>query len=380
MTGACLRAAAVVGALASSPALAEQNDRGLKFGGTYTSDSFANVRGGLKTGFSQMGMLELTAEAQGSAFGIDGLQAFASTQYVHGRSLSGKLVGDAQVSSNIDAPDGIRLFEAWLSVPLGRTGYVKAGLIDLNGEFDVQDVGALFLNSSHGIGPDFSQSGLNGPSIFPTTSAAVVVGVAKGRLSLRGGLFDAVAGDPDRPRRTVVRFPGDTGLLTVAEAEYRLSEQAEIQVGAWSYTSKFDTLPDVEGRVERRRGNGGAYALVETRLGSIGDAPVDGWVRAGTAERLFNPISLYFGGGIAVGPEDGRFGLAVAHARLGSSARHSFDERPERAETIVEITYARAIGDRLIVQPDIQYVINPGFERGLKNSLAAGVRLQLTLF
>ena len=29
---------------------------------------------------------------------------------------------------------------------------------------------SLFLNSSFGIGPEFSQSGLEGPSIFPNTS------------------------------------------------------------------------------------------------------------------------------------------------------------------------------------------------------------------
>ena len=372
---AWLKAAAAAGAFAGAPALAE-SDRGLRFGASYTSDSFVNARGGLKTGFSQMGLFELTAEAEGKAFGIEGIEGFATGQYVHGRSLSGTLVGDAQVGSNIDAPDGLRLFEAWLSVPLGTDAYLKTGLIDLNGEFDVQDVGALFLNSSHGIGPDFSQSGRNGPSIFPTTSAAVMAGVKTGRLSFRAGLFDAVAGDPDRPGRTVVRFPGQSGLLAVAETEIRLSEEAEVQVGAWSYTTEFETIPDGS----RKRGNRGAYVLAESALGHIGGEPAKAWVRAGTAETRFNAIGLYLGGGIAVGPEGRRFGLAVAHARLGSPARQPAFEDPGNAETSVEMTYARAIGDRLIVQPDVQYVINPGFERGLRNSLTLGVRGQLRIF
>jgi porin len=380
VSGVWARAVAACGALAAAPAFAEPADRGLKLGATYTSDSFANLQGGLRTGFSQMGLLELTAEAAGGALGVEGAEAFASVQYVHGRSLSNRLVGDAQVSSNIDAPDGVRLFEAWLSVPLGRDGYVKAGLIDLNGEFDVQDVGALFLNSSHGIGPDFSQSGLNGPSIFPATSSAVVAGVNKGRLSLRAGIFDAVAGDPERPRRTVVRFPGESGLLLVGEAEFRPSRTTQVQLGAWSYTSAFDTLPDAVGGVERRRGNRGAYISAESRLGSFGDHSVDGWVRAGTAETRFNPIGLYLGGGIAAGPDDRRFGLAIAHARLGARAGLGPDDRPEHAETVVEMTFSRAIGDWFIVQPDVQYIINPRFDRSLRDSLAAGVRIQLRLF
>lgn len=371
---ACLKVAAAAGAFTSTPALAEPSERALRLGAIYTSDSIANVHGGLKTGFSQMGMLEMTADARWNAFGVDGLTAHANIEYVHGRSLSGKLIGDAQVSSNIDAPNGIRLFEAWLSVPVARDGFVKAGKIDLNSEFDVQDVGALFLNSSHGIGPDFSQSGRNGPSIFPTTSSAVVAGITQGKVSFRAGLFDAVPGDPDYPRRTVVRFPGDTGLLLVGETEIQLSDDAELQVGAWAYTTRFETISDPE---RQQRGNRGAYALVEGRLGSIKGHPVEAWARIGTADTRFNAIGMYVGGGVTIGAPERRFGAAIAHARLGSPARA---DSPERAETIIEITYAHAIGDRLMVQPDVQYVINPGFDRSLRNSLSAGVRLQLQVF
>lgn len=371
---ACLKAAAAAGALVATPTFAEPSDRKLQFGANYTSDSIGNFRGGLKTGFSQMGMLELTADAEGKLFSIDDVSAHANVQYVHGRSLNGRLISDAQVTSNIDAPNGIRLFEAWISVPVARNGFVKAGLIDLNSEFDVQDVGALFLNSSHGIGPDFSQSGRNGPSIFPTTSSAVVAGVSEGGMSFRAGVFDAVSGNPEHPRRTVVRFPGHTGLLLVGEAEFRVAEHAEFQLGGWTYTTRFETVSNPD---DRRGGNRGAYAMVESRLGALGGRPVEGWVRVGTAETKFNPIGFYFGGGVAVGPAKRRLGIAVAHARLGKPARRILDRK---AETVVELTYAHAIGERVVVQPDVQYVIDPGFDRSLRNSLSGGVRIQLTLF
>ena len=48
-------------------------------------------------------------------------------------------------------------------------------------------------------------------------------------------------------------------------------------------------------------------------------------------------------------------------------------------ETVIELTYERAIDDRLTVQPDVQYVINPGWDRALDNALVAGVRLIVTL-
>jgi porin len=374
-------AAAAAGALIGSPALAVDRRPALDLGGSYVSDSFGNTTGGIQPGFRQMGLLELTAEIDGGAIGLDGADAFAKVQFVHGKSLSGDLIGDAQIHSNIDAPDGLRLFEAWVSAPVADHGYVKAGLIDLNGEFDVQSVGALFLNSSHGIGPDFSQSGLNGPSIFPISSSALVGGWNGGGWSARAGLFDAVAGDPDDLRRTVVRFPGSNGLLLVAEADVRITEGVEVQVGAWRYTSKFETIDTGEnGNPVEQRGNGGAYAMIEGRVGKIAGQPLDAWIRAGTAETEFNPIGLYLGGGLAVGEERSRWGVAVGHARLGQPAIRAAGPGAKRAETVIELTYARAIGSRLIIQPDVQYVINPGWDAQLRNALVAGVRLQIELF
>jgi porin len=367
-------------ACSAAPALAETQPP-ITLGAGYTSDSFFNLDGGIKQGFRQMGLLELTADGDLSSVLVDGASAHASLQWVHGRSLSGDLIGDAQVHSNIDAPDGVRLFEAWIELPVAAKGRIKAGLIDLNGDFDVQSVGGLFLNSSHGIGPDFSQSGLQGPSIFPITSGAVVVGWQEAGWSARVGLFDAVAGRRGDPRRNAIRLPGATGLLAVAEADMKLTEGIELQVGGWQYSGKFDSIePAPDGTTERRRGNRGAYVQLEGRLGTISSLPVDGWVRVGTAASHVNAIRLYTGGGIAFGPEESRWGLAVGRARLGRPARRAAaPPELDKHETVIELTYARTVADWLTVQPDIQYVINPGWDPALGNALVAGVRLQFAL-
>ena len=372
--GQCFALAAA--GLVAQPALAEET--WLQPGILYVADVSAVPFGGIDRGLNYMGLLEASLDADAGAFGLEGTELHASLQYVHGRSLSEALVGDAQVVSNIDAVDAVRLFEAWAKVPVARKGFVKAGLVDLNGDFDVQNVGALFLNSSHGIGPDFSQSGLNGPSIFPTTAAAVVGGWQEDAWSIRLGLFDAVSGDPDRPRRTIVRLPGESGLLMVGEVDFRIAENAKLQVGAWGYTSRFETI-DPAGPPERS-GNSGAYAMVEGRVGSFGGEAVDAWLRIGIAEDEINPIGTYVGGGVAVGDEDSRWGLAVAHARLGDPAFRNAAMAPERAETAVELTYSRQMTDRVRLQPDIQYVINPGWDASLDDALVLGVRMEVSFF
>ena len=369
------------------PAAAQSALPLVQLDGAYVSDLLANVSGGRETGFRAMGKLDILATLDGALIGLDGPTFYLDLQYIHGDSLSEELVGDAQIVSNIDALSALRPFEAYISVPVGslERGTFKAGLIDLNGDFDVQEVGRLFLNSSHGIGPDFSQSGLNGPSIFPTTAMAFTLGWEGDRLGLRFGLFDGVAGDPENPKRTVVRFPGDTGLLLVAEADLDLGASAKLQVGGWGYTRRFDALNmfEPDGSPRQIGGNHGVYALIEGGIATWDDRSLDAWARIGMASDHINPISVYVGGGVTYGNDDRKLGFAVAHASLGDPAVRAAmlaGENVDRAETAFELTYSHSLSDRVTIHPDIQYVLNPGWNPSLRNALVFGVRFEVDLF
>jgi porin len=68
------------------------------------------------------------------------------------------------------------------------------GIINLNRIFDVQPVGSLFMNSSSGIGPDYSQTA---PSIYPITSPGIVSEwQSRTGYFWRLGVFGGVSGDP----------------------------------------------------------------------------------------------------------------------------------------------------------------------------------------
>jgi len=359
------------------PALGqEETPAPVQLGGYYLSDSFANLRGGIRRGVRVMGKLGLILDADAAPMGVPGVRAHIDLQYVQGRSLSGDLVGDAQVVSNIDAVSALRPMEAYIAASFGaaQQGTMKAGLVDLNADFDVQRFGAFFLNSSHGIAPDLSQTGQNGPSIFPTSASAVTVQWQGRGWTGRLGLFDAVAGDPDHPSRTVVRFPGTTGLLMIAEGDVAIGDSGEAQFGVWRYTPRFPRL-DAPGKTGT---SSGAYMMVEGVVAQRGEKELGLWARAGIASGAVNPIGLYLGGGATWGTEDHRAGIAIAHARLGSAARAV--EPLRRAETAIELSYARRIHPRIMVQPDIQYVVHPGWRAARGNAVIAGMRMHVRLF
>ena len=148
--------------------------KGLALAATYTSEFMSNLSGGLRRGTGTLDNFDLTVSVDAEELlGWKGASLFLYGLGNHGGSPS-EHAGDLQTASNIDAPNAWKLYEAWLEQRwFGEKLSLRAGLYDLNSEFDALQTAGLFLNSSHGIGPEISQTGRNGPSIFPTTSLGV---------------------------------------------------------------------------------------------------------------------------------------------------------------------------------------------------------------
>jgi len=177
-------------------------DKGIEFGFIYTGEIFGNLRGGFSRGVEYLDnfdlLLSVDAEKfvswKGASFLIYGLGNQGGSPSSH--------AGDHQTASNIDAPDTWKLYEAWYQQNfLGNRLSFLVGLHDLNSEFDAMETSALFINSSHGIGPDYSQSGQNGPSIFPTTSLAGRIRFRpRDYLYIQSAVYDGLPGDLDNSR------------------------------------------------------------------------------------------------------------------------------------------------------------------------------------
>jgi porin len=388
--------AALVVAGYAAPASSQLNlSEGITGEVAYTAD-FANiVAGGAERGSSYLDNVDLTASLElGTLLGWGGATAFFYVLGNNGSSPS-ELAGDLQTLSNLDAPDTWKLYEGWIEQELasGRLS-LKAGLYDLNSEFDAIETGSVFMNSSHGIGPDLSQTGENGPSIFPTTSLAL-----RARASLSESVqfsvvvLDGVPGDVDDPGGTHVTWTREEGLLISGEFEYHTARDVwegggRIALGAYLYTSQTDRLqavPDPSATPSSK--NNGLYVLGERSLYRRGEGGgLFGFFRAGIADSDVNQIGIYLGGGLvyigllqARGSD--RIGLAVGHARNGSHFidSESAQGRPtDKAETAIELSYSAPLTEWLSVQPDVQYIVNPGMNPTLDNALVLSVRATIS--
>jgi porin len=374
----------------TAPRAVEDSAAAIDLSVVYTAEVLRNSRGGQRRAH-YLDNLDVTVTVDAErAFGWQGATLFAYGLYNNGEPFSDDLVGAAQGVSNIETGVGaVRLYEAWIEQRFASDrASVKLGLYDLNSEFDAIEAAALFINPSHGIGPDFSQSGRNGPSIFPVTSLALRGDYKLAdRWFVRAAILDAVPGNPDRPKRTVLQLDGE-GALGVVELNY-LDDRTKAAVGYWRYTGRFETFaPTSEAEPAQRRGNDGLYAFVERRLTRerVDDAQgLAGWLRMGFASEKLNPIGRYVSTGLSyTGPFKGRdedqVGVALGLAEFGAPFRRSsaLASNPlNRREVIIEATYRARLTRWLTLQPDVQYVINPGAEPATANALVLGLRAEI---
>jgi len=367
----------VVSMIVSQAAAGE--DKAISFAAVYTGDAWWNTTGGIDTGTRYLSNIDLQLETR---FG--GGILFLYGLYTNDSVLSEDLIGDVQVVSNIDSTQVFRMYEAWYYHDLGTdTATIKAGLIDLNSGFDAIEPAGLFINSSHGIGPDFSQTGENGPSIFPSTSLGAEFEIIPNDLwHMRIGIFDAIPNDPEDPDSEKISL-GD-GALILSEINYTTYAGTRFALGAWGYTSDFDTI---DGR--RKGGNWGTYGFISGDLYTSSDGNgLSGWLRYGLADNNdINVLKSYMGAGLvytgflAARPED-QLGLAVGTALISNAAKQAagiIGESAENAEINIELTYRAQITEWLTLQPDIQYVIDPGIVGGLDNAFVVGLRFELAV-
>jgi porin len=345
-----------------------------------------NAAGGIREGSAYLQNLDITFEIDlERLFGIPNDVLFAYFLWNDDSTFSDRYSGDAQVVSNIDTDEAFRLYEFWYEHAFSDSLSLRLGLYDLNSEFDAIDTAGLFLNSSHGIGADYAQTGQNGPSIFPSTSlTARLAWHFTERSSLRYALLDAVPGDPDDSSATSIEFNSGEGALHAVEFNHTTAAGSRFGIGGFAYTASFDSIADVDatGAPVRRDGNNGIYGFLDM---PVFDNPETGksataFFRYGMAEETLNPLDSYMGAGIvfnglASSRPDDQFGIAIASARAGSEFRLATGSASH--ETTIELTYSAQVNDWLRIQPDLQIVINPGIDRVHDDAYVVGIRFEL---
>jgi porin len=243
---------------------------------------------------------------------------------------------------------------------------------DYNEEFYATDTTDLLISPTFGIGAEVGASGVNGPSIFPSTALAVRLKLQPRKDAyLQFGAFDAQAGSLGDPGGIDTRFR--EGVLLAAEAGW--TGRGHLALGAWRYSRRQRLNPpgpDPQAPDPQARGRSqGAYVLVEEPLGAE-KGPLSAFLRAGVADTEALPMSAAGEAGLKLAPAfasrpQSELIVGLAAARAGGRTRAAVAASgapPAALETLLEASYADKLAPHLTVQPDLQLISHAGARAG----------------
>lgn len=354
----------------------------------YSADVSSVASGGADRRVRYLDNLDLLADADlGALAGWKGAKA-----HVHVLNNLGARPNDA--AGTLEGIDNIevsraalRLFEAWVEAELGKGASLRAGLIDLNAEFNASEVSDQLIAPPFGITSEFAATGPNGPSIFPSTALAMRLNVPFGqeRGYLRAGLFNARASTFGDPGGVDVHFRD--GVLAIGEAGTRLGP-AHLSLGGWAYSLKRESLfaTDANGDPLRRT-VAGAYLGAEGEVARWGGRSLGAMVRFGFARGGSTSLDHAAQAALKLAPlfpgrDESVFSIGAHYARTSPDFRAvtiAAGLAPAQTETGLELTIADRVLPFFTLQPDVQLIFNPGGIAGVPPALVTTLRLTFAI-
>ena len=179
-------------------------------------------------------------------------------------------------------------------------------------------------------------------------------------------------------------------MLAITEIACKVNGEKEnaglrgvYKLGAFFHSSEAnDAYPSAPSHTDA-----GGYFVADQQLwrkSGTEDQGLSGFLRIGGAPDDRNTVSFYFDTGLDYkgllpGREKDIAGIGFSYTRLSAKLRDDAGESlGSHHEAILEATYKVQVKDWLTVQPDFQYIFNPGASEKLPNAFVAGVRFNVT--
>jgi porin len=352
----------------------------------YATDMQANVLGGQRRGKAYAGdfAVDVSVNMEKLA-GLRGLTVGVSGDWGSGTNLSSDINNIFNVGQVFEG-SAVRLSNLYLQQSLldGRLD-VKAGRFATGTDFLTPPADVSLVNEA--LNPILNAAQKNVPGVMAppnTTWAGRVSARPSGSLSLSAGAFYS---DPALNQLTAngteFGISGSAGYFVIGEVAYRLNSETgdtglpgRYRAGGYYDSNEYISLIN-PGR--RQTGNYGLFLLGEQMVyreggpGSARGLSLFGALIYAPQERI-NPMPWFASAGASYrGLVPGRDNdTAVFALYYGGFSR---DLPGQTYELVLEWTYAIALTRWLTIQPDVQYVINPGGRSSVGNAVVVGAQL-----
>jgi porin len=349
---------------------------GVNLSSYYRVDSIYNDNGGKGQGGKFLDRFAIIADLDGHKLvDVKGLTAHIA-YYSNTGGAPDEFVGSLQGTDSMTAKKNkARFYEAFIQQNLMENKVsVLAGIRDIDNEFFYTPASDLFIHEIDDIDNVY-------PSSASRTSIAPISTTLRVKVTPNEDYYIQTA-IGDRNSKTD-NYPGVSGFHHLAIAEAGVtptynSLKSRFAMGYWRYKDKFAKLG-----LAGEKNYQGFYLIADSQLykeeGSS-DQGLNGFIKAKfgadnlvASNRTINAGLVYKG--LVPNRDNSTLGFAVMNTRLDAGYRRVVHNLKSH-EATYELTYSDTILPWLIIQPDLQYIVNPSGTAGLKNATVIGLRLQ----
>jgi porin len=352
----------------------------------YATDLMASVAGGQERGRAYAGQftVEIGADMEKLA-GLTGLTFDVSGDWASGTNLSGDI---GNVFTVAQAFEGrvVQLTNLYLQQSLFDSRLdLKAGRFSTGADFLTTPLDVSVVNAA--LNPIVVALQKNVPSVTDDPNATwggrVVARPATGLSLSAGAFYSDLTLNLLTANGTEFGISRSAGYFVIGETAYRLNSEKDdsglpgrYRVGGYYDSNEYASLTNP---ARRQTGNHGIYLLGEQMVyreggaGSNQGLSLFGGVIYAPQERI-NTLPWFVSGAASYrGLVPGRDRDTTAFAMYyGGFSR---DLPDQTYELLFEWTYAIALSRWLTIQPDVQYVVNPGGRSSVGNAVVVGVQL-----
>lgn len=376
-------------------------DRGVELTGTYYAEVWGNPAGGFRSAAVYDGLVEFGATVDlERLIGWHGATFQSTWAWFSGQDLSAEGVGNFMTISGIFGEPTLRNYELWLEQKFfGELISVRVGQMGADTEFSLSSTASFFINGTFGWAPFLYMNLPNGGPGLPMGIPGVRLQVQPADwLLYRGAVFQGNVFAQDVNRYGFRwRLNAIDGFFSMHELVFSWQKTAlpgAFKAGGWFQTGQYANPL----AASTSSGNYGFYFIVDQAVFQEPAGSADGKAAANSGQGLgwfgriaFAPpdrnyVDFYFDTGVVytglIPTRDAdQAGLAFAYAQASGGAQNQIAEggdAPAGAEMALEATYSAQITPWLAIQPDLQFIINPGATRNTPNAFVIGCRSTIT--
>jgi len=376
-------------------------DHGFTITPTWMQEIFGNPTGGFSQGVVADGQLGLALDADlAKLTGVsDAGSAHASFFYIYGPNLDAQDVGDFSIISNITGYNTFRMQECWYQQPFWQQkASLKIGWIAADTEFFTSATSNLFINGTFGAFPFLALNDPYNPPVYPLAAPGLRFNLKPtDHLYLQAAVFSGNNGGQTQDTNGFdFRLNGASGLFIMSELGYLLNQGPKdkglagtYKLGSFVHTGPFQTWNSQVSNafsgtsLDEQGPDFGVYSVIDQQIYKEESRHISLFLRAGYAPSNINRINPYLDGGFNFtgfipSRDQDVLGLAAARSWI-SGAYDNYSQAvngapPSTAEAVVEATDTIQIFPWWSLQPDLQYILQPGGATASSDALVVGLR------